>query len=267
MNNKIVFYTLINSLIVSNTRTRMNNIQFGGSKQISILHNNHKYIFETNYLDDNYYVMYSQDKSDDVYVSIVIDKENKIAEIHNISTENKSCLPLSNEKYGSTLLQIAIKLLQKYKSNFNINTITLKDNSIKNCGNNNIKFDLMSILLTGQTWYGKYGFRPVHFSNKKIILDEQSNEKYNKNYNKINKITLGEIDLIRVFRKAKLDEILINETEKIIKKNPSMLVKDFLTKFIKDFDKTFLIFYKFYEILYEHLHLKYITNKFYGLNM
>ena len=38
----------------------------------------------------------------------------------------------------------------------------------------------MLTLLTGDTWYGKYGFRPNDYQNDKYILDKLNNKLYEK---------------------------------------------------------------------------------------
>jgi hypothetical protein len=78
---------------------------------------------------EDYYILYSKDESD--CVTVVIDKERKVGEIHGIGNF-KSCLIDSNTKVGSTLLKITIKMLKKYKDTFGINKIVLTDNSVKN---------------------------------------------------------------------------------------------------------------------------------------
>ena len=56
-------------------------------------------------------------------------------------------------------------MLKKYKNKLGINMIILTDNSIKICNKKNIILSKMLILLTGDTWYGKYGFKPFILKN------------------------------------------------------------------------------------------------------
>ena len=74
------------------------------------------------------------------------------------------------------------------KDRFNIDKIILTDNSIKKCGNKNIILSTMLILLTGNTWYGKYGFRP--YDNIKDKLNRRMNIKYEHNQNIMETITI-----------------------------------------------------------------------------
>jgi len=59
--------------------------------------------------------------------------------------------------------------------------ITLTDNSIKSCGKVDIKLAQMLTLLTGNTWYSKYGFRPIKTEDNSYIIDEYDNNKLEKN--------------------------------------------------------------------------------------
>ena len=67
----------------------------------------------------------------------------------------------------------------------------------------------MMILLTGDTWYGKYGFRPYTRHSDSFILDELNNKLYEKNKKIFNEITISNINLIKY--------IEITENEKLIK--------------------------------------------------
>jgi hypothetical protein len=102
------------------------------------------------------------------------------------------CFADKNGKWsGSDLLQIAFQIIDKIKDMYNIKTITLMDNSQKFCKEGkNIDLGLMLTLLTGDTWYGKYGFRPKeklladHYEkNKKIMKNKKlADIPYFKNY-------------------------------------------------------------------------------------
>ena len=53
----------------------------GGGKDLTITYKDTKYVY-TQIMDEDYYILYSKDEID--CVSIVIDKENKVGEIHGI---------------------------------------------------------------------------------------------------------------------------------------------------------------------------------------
>ena len=54
---------------------------------------------------------------------------------------------------------------------------------------------------------------------------------------------------------TKLDEKVIEKSEQYIKKHQLLLVKDYLTKFLKEYDKTCEYFYDFYDQLFDDLGL------------
>jgi hypothetical protein len=155
-------------------------------------------------------------------------------------------------------------MLEKYKNKFNIKMIILTDNSIKKCGNIDIKLSLMLILLTGDTWYGKYGFRPIKITENSYSIDYNYNKYYEKNKEIINKTKISDINLLKYINLTKNDN-LIKATDKIIKTHPNMLLKDFLSNLIKDYDKNCNLFILFYEKLYYDLKLFDFYKKLFGL--
>ena len=217
--------------------------QFGGSdRKLTIKYNNNKYIFEEAH-DKDYYVLFSKDNFE--CVSVLIQKIDKTAEIHGIGNY-KSCIKETNTNVGSTLFKITLKMLQKYKEKCDIIKIIITDNSLKKCNNYNIKLGLMLTLITGDTWYGKYGFRPS---------DEELIKYYENNKRIINKITLKDVNFIKYLKMTKLNKTVIDSAKKFIEKHQSLLLKDYLLKFIKEYDKTCEYFYDFYFTLFNDLGL------------
>ena len=79
---------------------------------------------------------------------------------------------------GVLLMEIIIKVCK----DFNMNVITLTDNSYILCNNDsNKRINLIysKMMLDGESWYGKFGFEPEDKINKKIYKENQEN--YNKN--------------------------------------------------------------------------------------
>ena len=149
-------------------------VQSGGSN-LKIKYDNHEYIFEKNE-DENIFILYSIDKTQETCVTseikteflftdlnskrqslfgvtVIIDKELFNANISTINNFDK-CI-FNGDKVGTTLLKLTIKMLEKYKNKFNINIITLSDQSYKKCNNKEIDMMIMSTLTTGETWYDK----------------------------------------------------------------------------------------------------------------
>jgi hypothetical protein len=67
--------------------------------------------------DEDYYILYSKDDFD--CASVIIDRENKVGEIHGIGNF-KSCLSETYTKVGSILLNITIKMLKNIKTNLEL---------------------------------------------------------------------------------------------------------------------------------------------------
>ena len=256
-----------NSQLLRDNRTSIKNFfnreklySLTGGSDLIITYKDLEYKY-TQINDEDYYILYSKDDFD--CASVIIDRENKVGEIHGIGNF-KSCLSETNTKVGSTLLKITIKMLKKYKDEFGINKIVLTDNSIKKCGRKDIILAHMLMLLNGNTWYGSYGFRPIYINNydyNKILI-----KKYNDNQLIINKITIKEANILKYIKMTKNDEIM-KAVEKIYEKNEDMLLKIFLQKFLKEFDSTCYYFYKFYEQLYNDIGLENFYKLFFGLNI
>lgn len=132
--------------------------------------------------------------------------------------------------------------------------ITLADNSLKKCGDKNIKLSKMLTLLTGDTWLtkrGKYGFIPIERSNEtnKYKIDKLNYKYYIKNKEIINKITITDINLLEILSKTN-NEKIIKSAEKLLTINPKMLIANFLQNLLNHYDKNCKLFVKFYEELF-----------------
>lgn len=229
----------------------MNNNLIGGGKTLSVSYNDSIYKFEESEIDDNHFILYSYEENPLDCVSIIISKEDKLAEIHGIGNYQK-CLQTSNTNIGSTLLKITIKMLKKYKDKLGVNMITLTDNSIKNCGKENIILSKMLILLGGNTWYGKYGFRPYDIQVKS--MNKRTNKEYDKNKEIMKSITITQVNILKYIKITKKERIIL-DVKKLLLVEPNMLVTDFLSQFLKDYDKTCKYFSMFYEELFKDLEL------------
>ena len=247
--NNIYKYLYVNSNVFRlyniTSRKLASIIQIGGGKKLTIEHKSNIYKYEQGDIDDNLYILTSNKGID--CITVIFSKDINIAEIHNI-TGDSSCLPhRTNKKVGSVLLYITIKLLKKYKNKFNIKIITVQDNSIKKCKNETIFLSKMLILLTGHTWYGKYGFKPMDIYNTSI--DKIKNKKYEDNITIMNNITIEQANILQYIEKTNNPK-LIKATKITLDKTPNMLLKDFLSNLMSDFDKLCLYFSQFYEDLF-----------------
>jgi hypothetical protein len=137
----------------------------------------------------------------------------------------------------------------------------------------------MLTLLTGNTWYGniknfcscprnknhtefclygKYDFKPV---NERLI------KKYDNNKKIMNTIKLKDIDLIKYLKMTKLNKEVIDNATKFIKTHQSLLLKDYLSSFLKEYDKTCEYFYDFYFTLFDDLGLYNFNHHTFELNI
>lgn len=258
-----------------------NNNLIGGAKIFSVSYNDSIYKFEQSEIDNNHFILYSYEENPLDCVSIIISKKDKLAEIHGIGNYQK-CLQTSNMNIGSTLLKITIKMLKKYKDKLGIIMITLTDNSIKscgiadrkckafstlqpslnlrkskdfsqnNCGKENIILSKMLFLLSSDTWYGKYGFRPYDIQVKS--MNERTNKEYDRNKEIMESITITQANILKYIEMTKKERI-IQDIKKLLLVEPNMLVTDFLSQFLKDYDKTCKYFSMFYEELFKDLGL------------
>ncbi len=254
--NKILFILYLHSRILHLSNKNFF-LQQKGDKSLesknsilTIRYKDYNYKFIQSEIDKDYYVLYSIDGKLNC-VGVIINKTEKIAEIHEISNY-KSCIKLTNLRIGSLLLKLTIKMLEKYKDKFNINKILLTDNSIKKCGDINIILSKMLILISGDTWYGKYNFRPN--SQNKYRIYKNENELYEKNKIIMNTIKLKDIDIIKYIRITN-NKNLVNATYKLIDENPNMLVKDYLQNLLSKYDITCKYFGMFYNKLFNDLGL------------
>jgi hypothetical protein len=84
----------------------------------------------------------------------------------------------------------------------------------------------MLTLLTGNTWYGKYGFRPIKIENNKYIIDNLLNNEYEKNLKKMNNIKISDFDFIKYIKKT-YDQNLIKIANDLLKVESSEKIKIF----------------------------------------
>ena len=170
-------------------------------------------------------------------------------------------MPKAEMKYkkGTSLLLMALKLINMIKDNYELKYIQLADNSAKYCNNKyRINLVLMSTLTSGLTWYAKHGFIPK---------DKITKAYFEENIKIMDKVYLKDIPnmkeyLIKGHTKSKsnisLDKILDNYKYAL---NKNYKLKDFLNKFLLDFDKTCIIFYYFYEKLFFDLKLQDLSGR------
>ena len=165
-------------------------------------------------------------------ISILIDVNNNIAYIEGVTNnEYYNCFDEPELNNGKTIMDITLKMLDKYKEKLNLKKIELKDNSFLTC-DKNIKIILsdLSLLQHCETFYSRFGFRPK---------DEDKYENYMKNKSilsitKVKKIKLEKI--LNAWSKkmdSELKQTMLKHYEKYLDYNIVQWFNLFSRKFMK----------------------------------
>lgn len=243
----------------------LNKNQIGGSK-ITIKYEGIDFEF-SKYKDDDYTMisLYTQNNNIDC-ITIRIDKKEKHAIILGIGYfpmcfTNKQIKHFKGKTSGTLLLKLTLKLLDEMKDHYGYNKITLQDNSYKPCHNYTLELSTMSILMYGETWYGKYGFLPAHDDN----VDKQAVKDYEKNKKIMDNTKMQDFPKLKEYIEKSFENVdgaddFLEKKESILKLynkyyQKNELIKDFVKKFLEKYDKSCLLFYTFYKKLYKKLGL------------
>jgi hypothetical protein len=246
------------------------NIQYG-SGRVKYIYDKESYIF--NISEDKYGINISliNTKGEQDCIMIFIDKETKLASIAQLEYNERCVSDKIKTGSGSLLLNITLAFLRDNKDRYGIKRIILTDLSHKYCyGYKDIKLPIMYFLLYGDTWYGRYGFRP--YNKKENKLDKIMNDEYEKNKKIINNCKLGDIpqlfNYINSFyvemntEEKKKTNFDMNKLKKYMENNKQIYLSKFLKFFLRYFDRTCGLFEKFYIGLFNKLKM----TDFYGVS-
>jgi len=174
-------------------------------------------------------------------IIIMVDKENKVANIHNLSYDDK-CFTENNVKHivksGSSLLAIAIYFVHKIKKHYKITKVEVTDNATKICNENHkpIRIWIMSTLKYGDTWYGKFGFIPKYGDEKNDYIE---NKKLMKN------LLVKDTNIMNIIeeysKKLGYDDMYKN-IKKMNDDFKNEKVTTFISSFLNKFDETCELF-------------------------
>ena len=237
-------------------------------KEFTIEYKGHNYIFKRFHDDENKLVLYSYNEKSQDCVTLVIEKDKKSIILSSFG-KTYGCFQ-EESNIGSNLLKLTLKMIEKYKDYFKINKIILTDNSIFKCSTNeSLDMAIMKTLLTGDTWYGGYGFRP--YDRQTYTIDKYEYKKYNKNKDIMNTLLLKDVNikkyLLKVNKKFsnEFTKDIINHIIQIESKNHNKLLKDFLLEFTNknSFDLSCKYFNIFYKKLFDDIGLVKVNN-YYG---
>jgi len=185
---------------------------------------------------------------------IMTNSEAKLAYIQNISYY-KDCVDTGLEQPGggSILLRLCIKFLTDNKKKYKINRIQLTDRSLKTCDRNGAKinFAIMHTLMFGDTWYGKYGFRP--YDPVKNIRYEKNNESYNRNIRIVGNTIVKNTNLFNYLEavietdKTKSKREIAEIVNKYYKLYGNYTIRNFFMAFLSNYDASCAMFSGFYD--------------------
>ena len=222
----------------------------GGDKNTYITYKNEKFNFSR--VNDDGFLFYAlyQIGSNRECIMIIIEKDINNCSINTLSYDD-NCFPEKKEKNGikwsgSDLLKIAFKLIEKIKDKYKLKTITLTDNSQKICSEGkSLDLGLMLTLISGDTWYGRYRFRP---KDKNLQKAYKKNKEIMEN-TKIQDVLYFKDMLQKSLKKyyknnKKIQEEIINKYNEYFIQNNTL--KSFLSLLLTYYDATCEMFYDFY---------------------
>lgn len=257
-----------------------NNFQLGGVKEIPIKFKDIDFTI-SKYKDGND-ILYSLFSSkNENCLTIKINKKEKKAIIMGIGYSpfcftNEQVKHFKGKTGGSLLLQLAIKIIDEIKEHYGCKQISLVDKSYKYCYKFKIDLSKMYILMYGDTWYGKYGFIPSKngiedkIKIKKYAINKEIMEKTKvKHVSGLKRYIMDSYDIVSQEKNS--EKVLIGKIELSNLyneyKNEGKLLKDFIQKLLLEYDKSCLLFYLFYEALFDELELTDFHNQSYIKNI
>ena len=214
------------------------------------------------------------DERNDYCVYIIFDFSERIIRLDLIAY-NGQCFKIEHHKKfgkdnckGSLLLKMAISFIKRVNEKYKIKYITLRDTSYMKCRSVKISLGRMSILMDGNTWYGRYGFVPQQDFEYKI--DEQLLKKYKENIKIIKKSLVSDISNFKMYLKKiiydKANEKYIKNIDtdillKSIDKFQNKKISWFMKEIIIEYDKSCYLFYLIYDKIFNDLGLYNFTGK------
>jgi hypothetical protein len=160
------------------------------------------------------------------------------------------------------LLKVALSFIKAINRKYNMKCITLKDNSFIDCKHVKISLSKMSILSDGNTWYGRYGFRPM--KNLEYEIDDELNNKYEKNIKIIKRSLVKDIKNIKKYvidafnnksYSKYLEDIDIKKVMNGIDKYYDKSISLFMKSLIQTYKTGCFLYYMIYEKVFRDLEL------------
>lgn len=201
----------------------------------------------------------SDNLDEPICANILIDKDGECA-LQSILYMPECMSPLYQDEKGggSLMLQFIIKLLKREKEKLGVKRLYLTDNSSKPCKNcpRDLTLSNMHTLLYGESWYGKYGFRPIRKDKKGET--EELQFRYEQNKEIINRALVRDINLMDIIIDASVKSgVSVNKSnlESYLERNKDRLLKDVLKEFLHNYNKFCCLFEYMIEGLFYVLRL------------
>lgn len=204
MKSRISYLTLQNYVEIQ---------QKGGYKEVKT----YKYMgfrFRTALTKDEEEIFFMIDKNNRCFI-LKIDLEYPgLAILEGFENEPKcSVQKLPKDGGGTIMMYFLLNYVKRFLPD--IKKIELTDNSYVLCDNDKINLSGLYILISGMTWYGKFGFLPE---------GKETRVKYNNNIKIINKLTILDVwkeleDIFIYFKIRKENKLLKVVLKKIFKKD------------------------------------------------
>lgn len=245
---------------ILNLRQGKKGLQKGGSTQefIQTYHGYEFIVFIDREDDDITITLRTHTKNPDDCAIAAIDLNNRTAIIHGLSHHSECTKPYipQNSKGGSIILRFLLGFLTKNAKTFNINRLVLEDNAKKNCANcdRDMRLSDLYFLMNGDTWYGKYGFRP--YDKNDDVPDLERLVKYKTNQQIIRSAKLKDVPLVELMTETckkidtKIDMVELGLKLKTLKNKP---LSDVIKNLMHNYDHFCCIFVHIINRIYDIL--------------
>jgi hypothetical protein len=219
--------------------------QVGGDYKINL--GDDDYIIIHDYIEENQIFFAFRGKTDNLEENIhgtpciLLLKDEDRMHISQFDVFGNNCLT-NNKKIlnGSQILFIILKFIESKKDKYKIRYITLVDTSIKYCNGIHISLGDFKILISGDTWYGSYGFEPASNMFGKIKFSSFEKENYENNKKILEKLTINNSyieEIIKDYKTRKISNKVIKSLDNLLlalstnsDKNLSVFLKNYFTK-------------------------------------
>lgn len=170
---------------------------------------------------------------------LLIKEDNKI-HISEFNVFGNYCLTANNNQLsGSDILVLILKFIEGIKEEYKINKITLIDKSELFCGNLSIPLGDFKILISGETWYGSYGFEPAVFKNGTYESSSIEKKKYKNNKKIIDELKIKDSHIEEIIKKyiikndnkKKLQSL--NNLLEYVSKYPNVKLSSFIKEYLR----------------------------------